>query len=242
MERLLQARNLAARQIKNIRRFERSSVRYVTDRNIEEYSNLLDGLQHSLLYAKNLPNSNIILDIGAGNTRGIFEIATSLLGEGISCEATVLVKHKESSRFLGLFGKEKIHITSAEVLRGIENDSIAGVLALYSIAYSAAPELVIRRIDEVLVKGGFIKALFRDPDSVKNDSAFVRKTDFKTHHPFSSLLKKFGYDVALLRSKDGFLAIKPGGKFDITAERLRLFDSGEVKIKKFSSYLSTNSV
>jgi len=193
----------AARQLRNARAREREQFAYTVDRTGADYIQELGGVRHLFSYVKTLGNPKV-LDIGAGTTRGVSELAQSALSEGLDFEATVLRNRLGVKENLG---EEQTHITSAETLRGIPDLSVACVIAVYSTSYSDAPNLVIESIDRVLVPGGAVKMGGYE----------------KIFNQFIHLLQARGYDVDD-REKWGefrvLLAIKPGGASTVTAAEL----------------------
>jgi len=180
----------------------------VLERTLVGYIGNLRGLKHLLEYLRQQTSnlkSNTILDVGAGLTIAISELERLPLGKGFNFLATVLKGHPEIEVHLGM---ERVHITSVERLRGVRNKSIACVLGVFSIAYSASPRLAIQQIDRVLVPGGILKASFQHSEFVEEEHKI------RTHHEFTSTLKELGYDVAIIENTDDeaeiVLAIKPG--------------------------------
>jgi len=108
-------------------------------------------------YLRKLDGHGLVLDIGAGTTRGISQLEKSSLGSGLSFEAVALSYSPLIKENLGL---EKTHITSAESLKGVKNESVAGVISLFGISYCTRPDLAVYSIDRVLLPGGVIKAGF----------------------------------------------------------------------------------
>lgn len=180
---------------------------YTTDRDGFEYMLEMQGLRGSLEYAAGLGNG-VVLDIGAGTGRGVSDLYDYGIYAQIPLwfEATVLDKSKAVDARLS---PDRIHETSVEYLEGIPPESVSLAIALCSIMYSADPELAIKRIDEVLVPGGVLKATFSsNPKYVMSGSK-----------PFIDALKNYGYDIDIrYPSFDGetyerddlVLAVKPG--------------------------------
>jgi ubiquinone/menaquinone biosynthesis C-methylase UbiE len=200
------ARARIAEQILDNRRFDRSTV-MTTDRGAKEYEQFLAGLDATLEYARSLSKKKW-LDIGAGITKGIFELSQTTKADGLSVEATVLHRSEQVQQYLG---NEKTHITSAEVLRGISDASISLVTAVNSVAYSDAPELAVASIDRVLEQGGIFHGSFQDPET--SDPLVAMK-------PVDGFLEAFqtrGYDTVVAKNPDQItgtyilIAIKPGG-------------------------------
>lgn len=197
------------------------------DRDMYGYLFWLNGLTAFLNHARSLGRGSLILDLGAGTTRGISEIASSAMGQGLNFEATVLSNRPEIKDNLGL---EKTHITSAESLRGIATNSVSAIIALNSLSYSAAPHIAIKRIDDVLVPGGLIKAAFKVKEGRGDDS--IGELNYQPHDYFSMCLRDLGYDVAIsdLESEEILVAIKPGANVRLSAKELLRIDSGVLDI------------
>ena len=190
-------RKRVAAQLRLIRGLERdgfggdTTVKDGWNRDMMDYVNWLSGISIFLDYARNIKENGRILDIGSGKNVGITEIARSKMGEGLSFIGTNL------SKVPGLVedtSPARIIRTSAEVLHGVEDESISGILSLTSIAYSESPLMVATSMDRVLVPGGAIKAFF-NPRNCETD--FSRQYNYKTHDEFSNALRNMGYDVAV---------------------------------------------
>jgi hypothetical protein len=170
------------------------------------YINQLGGLEHLLDYGRSFGVGSKVLDIGTGIGLAIGEIARSPFGRDLDFWATTLPSPGYGYIYSWL-DQSKILYTSAEYLEGIEDKSIAICLAVASIMYSSYPAYAIRRIDEVLVPGGALKA------------TFYTKSDFdehvSNHRPFVRELVGLGYDIHICQTIGMFeavLAIKPGGQ------------------------------
>lgn len=209
-------RNKVARNLRDLRSVD--SFTYETGRDGIQYVRELQGVQSLFQYVKALNSSDRILDIGAGGTRGIRDLAKSPLGEGLSFEATVLTAPEVSEWTLE---KDKIHITSAELLKGIEDESVGGALGALSVAYSEVPAFAVRGINRVLVPGGVFKGSFPSENG-------VHSAGLKRFHTFQAEFEALGYNTAFLENINGdvFLAIKPGGpNSEIDATTLLQMDS-----------------
>ena len=119
-------------------------------------------------------------------------------------------------------GRENRYITSTEVLRGIDDETIGCVLALHSITYSVAPSLAIKSIDRVLIPGGVFKGFFTvKTPTIQNGSPAI---------DFINEFKKLGYDIEVVQLHEdqkhvAISAIKPGGLDNkITADELFFID------------------
>lgn len=129
-----------------------------------------------------------MLDIGAGAGNGARGISESSTAKGLDIQVTSLTNN---AKLRDNFPKEKIHVTPSETLRGIAPESVAGVLAVWSIAYSANPKESINKINEVLVPGGAIKAVF--PSSGLEVSQ--KGLSVKGPEVFKTQLETLGYNV-----------------------------------------------
>lgn len=237
-----QRRNLS-NQLRSARHLQRHKF-VVIDRPMsgdEEVDNRVDnpggyidtflGLTHFFNAARIASQNPVVLDIGAGTTRAITQISKSPLGEGISFVATSVAFDKRVNSEDGI-GAENFRVTSAEKLRGIENNSIAAVLAMASLAYSDFPSQSIKRINEVLVDGGLIKATFNNRNNNK-------KFNMHTHDAFSNALLKLGYDVAVKKIPSGMdilVAVKPGKSTSIKARELLNSDLKEYQNSHEDTY------
>ncbi len=211
-------RRTVAKQIHFARYLDRSK-RYITDRSLNEYLKSFAGLKHFLEYAKSHHQNGPILDIGSGTTRAISELSESPLGENLTFIASVLTRPPETGDRVS-----RVVSTSAELLNGIQDDSIAGIISCYGIAYSSAPELAIRRMDQVLVSGGALKAVFYGQTPDKGSLANFH--GLQTSHRFKEELFTMNYDISSLFQGpvEVVLAIKPGGTDSISASELLALD------------------
>lgn len=242
MREVEESRAAIAGQISYIRHIEqRGDYREVEwDRNKLEYLREFNGLSNVFKYVRQLDAGGLVLDVGAGTTRGIGEISKSKLGEGLNFKATVLTRHSDIANNLGF---ENTHITSAAVLRGTDYHSVSAIISLNGLAYTVESPVVARKIDQVLVPGGVIKATFRSKIAPPTFRAL--RYAFNFHNVLSYDLEALGYDVAVLNedlqeayarprevgaNEDVMLAIKPGGKLGRNARELLASDSGMTDI------------
>lgn len=177
-----------ARQLQKVRhheKFDHSRQRYDDERDAVDYFFTLRGLSATLNYIKQMVNAKKVLDIGVGDSRAVKEIARSTFGEGLKFVGTSLTRKSTHRYFLG---QSNITLTSAEVLRGFQPDSLGGILGVYSLTYSISPEQTVARLNEVLTAGGLIKACFRVP-------GHALKLNSLTARPFINALLTHGYDV-----------------------------------------------
>ncbi len=209
-----QERQALALQLTTVRRHEVRKV-YETNRKPIDYDALLGGYGRSLEYVRQLDGTNLVLDIGAGTTGAISGISKMPGGRGLDFRATALVYTPEIGEYLG---RERTHITPAEILRGIDNNSVGLALAVYSITYAINPAAAINRIDEVLAPGGILKGVFR-----YNNKGTITLALSTPRKPFEERLKELNYDVAF--DEEGImLAKKPGGNIAINAQDLLIAD------------------
>ena len=186
--------------------------------NSADYLLRLGGLSNFFGYLRVLDEHGLVLDIGAGTTRGISQLEKGSLGSGLSFEAVTLSYNSSIKENLGL---EKTHITSAENLKGVKDKSVAGVISLFGISYCTRPDLAIYSIDRVLLPGGVIKAGFITSEKTAYSQSGTKKEEF------AELFSGYGYDVAVDERFCGLLvAIKPGKQRHVSAEELLNSDSG----------------
>ncbi len=118
------------------------------------YIDNLRGLHGTLSYARGL-SSDTVVDLGAGSSRAISEIAKSGLGDGLRFMGTGLVSDLQVGGNIGL---SNYRITPAEIMRGFDPESVAGIISVYGpFEYSKHLELVLQKADEILVPRGVIK-------------------------------------------------------------------------------------
>lgn len=189
-----EARKKVKQQIRATREYERKwrgirGMAYDVNRSEGSYMIALKGFSKLFDYLKTRKITKV-LDIGAGTGRAIDEISKSEEGQGLDFVGTTLAKNpkRESS--------QKIHITSAEVLRGIPSNSFGAVLAVFSVGYSDAPKLVAEQIDRILVPGGVFKGAFSPAGvgGIKYDENVM----LKSYDRLYFALKEKGYDCATL--------------------------------------------
>lgn len=194
--------NLAI-QLLDARQKERTKI-YTTDRSGDEYSRCLGGLKYFFEHVQTL-SSHSVLDIGAGTTRAIHQISQKSEASGIEFYAAGLstVSLRE-----GYLPKYRVHLTPAESLRGFEDKSMGGIIAVYSLCYSTTPRLAAERIDDLLVPGGVIKAVF--PNTVGENHPFYPR--LQTDDGLMEALNQLGYDTAdswTHSSSRALIAVKP---------------------------------
>lgn len=197
-------RNAVAQEIRTVRKAD-ADYSYMTDRESWQYVEEFRGVKQLFDYVRTL-KTPLVLDIGAGTTRGVASLSHSLYGTRLAFEATVL-RHPPVTLKEG--GVGHVYHTSVERLRGVQDNSVGCILGMLSIAYSADPALAIQNIDRVLAPGGVLKARFyrikAPPEEFKPKQAGA----------FIQELEKRGYDIAVDNYEKGVvLAIKPGGNGD----------------------------
>lgn len=199
-------RNLVASQLMTARHYDRHNG-YEVNRYFPEYVEDIRGIKHLLEYVRNnLPRlgSNKILDVGIGRGRATREMSVVPWGEGLVFEGTTVSITED---VVANFGKTGLHITSAESLSGVADNSMAAVLSCFGVAYSKAPDKAIAQVDRVLVPSGVFKAVFYD----------VRLGVSEVMHPdmpdeFVLALRNSSFDVAVRLSLDEIaivVAVKP---------------------------------
>lgn len=177
---------------------------------LAEYQKQFQGIQGFLHYVRLYPSSKTVLDLCAGDGNAINELASHELGRGLQPLATGLLAGSN----MHLEGVPYIE-TPAETLNGIEDQSIGGILANYSITYSNEPEKVVDSVDRVLVSGGLIKSTFHE---------LLRYGMLPVSHTynFAPLFEAKGYDVA---THDNVLyAKKPGLETRFSTQQLLKLD------------------
>ncbi len=201
---LLNARYFQGHKIMEIAT-DRGMYQDMSDGGLEGYVDAFHGLTYFLDAVRKLGNTPTVLDIGAGTTRAVTQIAKSSLGVGLDFIATSVAYDKMIETDKGI-GRDRFRVTSAEKLKGIEDNSIAAIISLAGFAYSDLPEKTIKRLDEVLVAGGLIKATF---DNRERGEEY----GMHRHHKFTKALREKGYDVAIRQVPSGMdvlVAVKPG--------------------------------
>ncbi len=146
-----------ARDIKKARKSERefaiggdSKYAYKRDRSLMTYRSFLVGLGATLRYVGTL-SSQCVVDLGAGTGRAMAELEQSDLGSGLEFVGTGLLWDK--SQIL-----KNYRITPAEIMRDFSPSSVGAILSVFGpIHYSDHLQLVLGRIDDMLVSGGAFK-------------------------------------------------------------------------------------
>lgn len=209
-------RNLLAERLRSVRAADRKSA-YIFNRSGSQYLHCFNGLENYFKLISML-ESNVVLDIGAGNRVGITELSLLPIAENLEFWATVLTKTNAGVPRRLDTEMVRTFITSVETLRGIPSRSVGGVLALNSIAYCMDPYTAVYSMDRVLTQGGVVKAFFWK-DGPKEEADL----GFRAHTDFMEVFKEFGYDVVSDDSQI-LLALKPGGPKIDTAQELLMKD------------------
>ncbi len=228
-------RDALAKQLRDVRRYEKmveplkAIDGYTLNRKDSEYVSLLSGIEQTLKYLLALSqetNSRVVVDTGTGHGQAWQDLATSPLNPGLEFEATALNMSK-LLRKVWEGGRVKVRITTAERMRGYKPESVLGVFAVSSLTYVLDQPTVARKLDEILVPGGVIKAVYPPfPGSIHtHGSDDYSMPDLKVWTAFQSELRILGYDIKTMNrtNKGGaavILAIKPGGEVPVKAKEL----------------------
>lgn len=181
-------------------------------RDIIAYLEKFEGLSELFAYVRDNTESRSIVDIGAGRRAvGVNQLAANELGQGLSFSATGVVGPDEGYKGVPFL------VASGENLEGIPDASVGGVLGMYSITYTYAPETVVREIDRILVPGGVVKTrlIRRDEISRGHVGLYIATPDHYLPH-----LKSRGFDCALNDEGNIILAIKSGNRSGADAAEL----------------------
>lgn len=218
----------AIKRARGLERLRESGPAYKMERSATEYIAELQGLKYFFKYVRRCPIQKV-LDLGAGNPRGISELSKTTYGKGIEFEALGLTKPKE---FYG-FPEKKFHIGAAESLKSISDESFSGIVAVHSApSYSAAPELVAKQIHRILIPGGVIKTIL----PIYAESCGDEKNDAmeKAYGAFFNSLRHLEFDVDtqkdLIGVRDAVISVVLGikkGEQNFapgTAKKLRMED------------------
>lgn len=241
-------RQEAAHQILKIWRYETGQQSletrgdfYISDRGAAGYSEKLKGLTATLDYASSLAGSNTVLDLGTDTGRACADLSKKF--RDLSFIGTGLRRSPLAEKFLP---GDKFKVTAAENLRGIANESIACVIANYSITYSHAQRLVAERLDEVLIPGGIIKASFLSTptDQIlaglhEQSREFSEVAEQRDHSEFQTALLAMAYDTHAIQVKNFdyvpsyvLVAIKPGNPSSPTAKAILEEDIKQMQPKE----------
>jgi ubiquinone/menaquinone biosynthesis C-methylase UbiE len=194
--------------------FNRSGVEYVKQ---------LLGIRYSLEYIRllNPGEKAVVLDEGAGTTRGISHISNSVIGSGLDFRATVLSTDSRVLRYLGL---DKTRITSIEVLEGIEDNSISLITSVFGgMSNTPAPEMAVEQIDRVLKPGGVLKAKLG-----------------RNHYVYQTFLEGMGYGVYEKALDRLLILIAIKGRDALLAEKLFELDKTDYFTQMYSLLEMTN--
>jgi SAM-dependent methyltransferase len=199
-------RDKVATQIRKLRSGEYENIHggefYERGRSLSKYKEELRGINSSLTYANDLAEKDlghVVLDIGAGTTRAVSEIRDSYKGifPKLTFQSTTLVADKKIAEYIGL---ENNHITSGESLRGIEDNSVALAISVYSLTYSKSPQMVAESLNRVLCPGGIAKIAF-----LYGGSKFARVSSIKS---FRKEFLRVGLEVCSFQEDSGILVVR----------------------------------
>jgi hypothetical protein len=230
-EKLRIARGEAAGYVRRARFLEASSNEFVTPSTMTRYVQKAKGLGH-FFDAVRQTSSSSVMDIGGGTLNGIGEIAASDMAKGLTVRATTL-----RWKFKRPHSLEKVYRTSAEYMRGIDPNSLGGVLALQSLAF-AEQTLTACQLERVCVEGAVLKATGKKhtPYSDRWENQY-KEWGYQTLDELATVLReKFGWDIAIHEGEVGddsqdtiLVAVKPGGQHGLTAQEILERDLEEFK-------------
>ena len=210
--------------IKEVRKWDRQllaeGMNEIRNRSGAEYVDALQGLNATLQYILRL-KSNVIVDVGAGSSRGIAELSKSRFGRDLTFKGVGLYRDPAIAHNIGW---EHYTLTTAEIMRGFSNESVGAFISVFGgLHYSKRLTFALSREDELLVPGGVIKLCLAEDaasglkESLKqqlNEEARVR------NQAIENFFRDRQYGIADMKrvwnSKEGegsdriFLAIKPG--------------------------------
>lgn len=225
-----ETRSIVGEKVRKLRNGERNGILidgetgerkiiYLENRDAYFYFECLKGYRYFLDYVRQLPKP-VVLDIGAGTTKAIAEIAKSRIGKGLQFLATTLRRNPEIALNLGF---KHTRITTIEVLRGVPSGSVGGIFSVFSLPYVVDPKLALESIDRVLCSGGVIKMHFPVRE-VQTQHAKKVGNNYHSYQIFLEELKKMGYDLAWDADKTllscVIVAVKPGNSSVANAEKL----------------------
>lgn len=200
------SRDRIAGQLLKGRNYDRKNE-YMNNRDLAGYIHEIEGLQYFLSYVRDnqkVLGSNLVLDIGAGNSVATSQLRDSSWSEGLRVEATTLSSSLEARKNLG----NNLHITPVETLRGIVTNSVAAVISVYGLSYSESAFDAVRSLNRVMVPSGILKATF-----YLHDRPNSQVMDPKTSAIFEEEFERIDWKVIIDRpEKRGFeilFAIKP---------------------------------
>jgi SAM-dependent methyltransferase len=194
---------------------------YTLSRGAESYIRELQGVDYFFDYVSTVQRGIAdMLEIGIGKGIAAREFMEEGIMRNIRLSATGLIDYP---RELGRSGLHRFALTDAEDLGMLPEQMFAGVIGVYSIAYSEHPEIAMQEVDRVLMPGGAVKFKFPPHTThVGRGTSVV----FKNHEMFSRQAMDLGYSVALdgAAAPTVLLAIKPGMRQGMTASRLLELD------------------
>lgn len=163
---------------------------YTDYRSAIQYVKGFLGLKHLFNYVRNNSDklgSNTVMDLGCGVAYGIGRLASSSFGQGLDLRA---ITAKRKTAIGSNFDFSRVYITSVERLDSVQDKSVAAMLSFYgALSYTADPEQAVLSIDNKLVPGGVVKAIF--------SNSFWNIGAGKGHKRITENLKKLGYDCHL---------------------------------------------
>lgn len=215
-------RNSLAQDIRDSRKFEKENLmtsesREKRDRSASRYISYFQGLESTLAYTRRLPNKTLV-DLGAGTSRAIAEIARSDYGKDITFIGTGLVSDPAIEENIG---RAQYRITPAETMRGFEDASVGCFISLYGpFLYSSHLDLILKKMDELLIPDGIVKICIglrlQDEKEPRRHEVNERNANIARSIEVFLREKKYGVDfrddelIDQKRVNRIFLAIKPG--------------------------------
>src|SRR3989344_1288321 len=151
--------NQLAEKLARLRRLDRAVtespvMKVIRDRPSVSYVEHLGGLAATLKYVSALPVPTVV-DLGAGSSRAIAEIKKSEYGKGLDFKGIGLIFDPAIEQNID---RENYGLTSAEKMRGFEDASVGGFISVFgATTYTDRLDLVLPKMDKLLVPGGIIK-------------------------------------------------------------------------------------
>lgn len=225
-------RDHLARDIRRARKMDRLQAQdtyyaHRRNRSMESYAVYLRGFEATCVYVAALTSRRIV-DLGSGTGRALSDMHEQYACLGLEFVGT------------GLIGESLVfapyRVTPCELMRGFAPATVGGCLSVFGAPhYSRHMDLVLKRVDEMLVSGGVAKFALAASNSGSGKHRDALNAEYaQTNARIREFFDKRGYGIASVDVRLtfdeawrglAFLAVKPTAQMDVSALATSLMEA-----------------